>query len=343
MDTLHGIKRSHYCGQLSEEQVGQTVTVMGWVDVYRNLGSLIFIDLRDRYGIIQLSFDTDINQEVFDKAATLRNEYVIAAVGEVVRRSAPNPKLPTGTIEIKVSELRILSKAETPPFEIKDETDVKDELRLKYRYLDLRRAPMQRNMVLRHKVAKIARDFYDENGFLEIETPMLTKSTPEGARDYLVPSRVHHGKFYALPQSPQQYKQLLMLSGMDRYFQIVKCFRDEDLRADRQPEFTQIDLEMSFVEIDDVISINEQMIARVFRETLGIEIKTPFLRMPYSEAMERFGSDKPDMRFGLELVNISDLVKDCGFGVFAGAVENGGSVRAINIKGGADKLSRKGP
>ena len=341
MDTLHGIKRSHYCGQLSEEQVGQTVTVMGWVDVYRNLGSLIFIDLRDRYGIIQLSFDTDINQEVFDKAATLRNEYVVAVVGEVVRRSAPNPKLPTGTIEIKVSELRILSKAETPPFEIKDETDVKDELRLKYRYLDLRRAPMQRNMVLRHKVAKIARDFYDENGFLEIETPMLTKSTPEGARDYLVPSRVHHGKFYALPQSPQQYKQLLMLSGMDRYFQIVKCFRDEDLRADRQPEFTQIDLEMSFVEIDDVISINEQMIARVFRETLGIEIKTPFLRMPYSEAMERFGSDKPDMRFGLELVNISDLVKDCGFGVFAGAVANGGSVRAINIKGGADKLSRK--
>ena len=341
MDTLHGIKRSHYCGQLSEEHVGQTVTVMGWVDVYRNLGSLIFIDLRDRYGIIQLSFDTDINQEVFDKAATLRNEYVVAVVGEVVRRSAPNPKLPTGTIEFKVSELRILSKAETPPFEIKDETDVKDELRLKYRYLDLRRAPMQRNMVLRHKVAKIARDFYDENGFLEIETPMLTKSTPEGARDYLVPSRVHHGKFYALPQSPQQYKQLLMLSGMDRYFQIVKCFRDEDLRADRQPEFTQIDLEMSFVEIDDVISINEQMIARVFRETLGIEIKTPFLRMPYSEAMERFGSDKPDMRFGLELVNISDLVKDCGFGVFAGAVENGGSVRAINIKGGADKLSRK--
>lgn len=341
MDTLHGIKRSHYCGQLSEEHVGQTVTVMGWVDVYRNLGSLIFIDLRDRYGIIQLSFDTDINQEVFDKAATLRNEYVVAVVGEVVRRSAPNPKLPTGTIEIKVSELRILSKAETPPFEIKDETDVKDELRLKYRYLDLRRAPMQRNMVLRHKVAKIARDFYDENGFLEIETPMLTKSTPEGARDYLVPSRVHHGKFYALPQSPQQYKQLLMLSGMDRYFQIVKCFRDEDLRADRQPEFTQIDLEMSFVEIDDVISINEQMIARVFRETLGIEIKTPFLRMPYSEAMERFGSDKPDMRFGLELVNISDLVKDCGFGVFAGAVANGGSVRAINIKGGADKLSRK--
>ena len=341
MDTLHGMKRTHYCGQLSEANIGETVTVMGWVDVYRNLGSLIFIDLRDRYGIIQLSFDTDINSEIFEKAATLRNEFVIAASGEVVKRSAPNPKLPTGMIEIKVSELRILSKAETPPFEIKAETDVKDELRLKYRYLDLRRSPMQRNIELRHKIAKIARDFYDENGFLEIETPMLTKSTPEGARDYLVPSRVHHGKFYALPQSPQQYKQLLMLAGMDRYFQIVKCFRDEDLRADRQPEFTQIDLEMSFVEIDDVISINEQMIARVFKEALDIEVQTPFLRMPYQEAMERFGSDKPDTRFGLELVNISDLVKDCGFGVFSGAVANGGSVRAINVKGGADKLSRK--
>ncbi len=341
MDTLHGMKRTHYCGQLSEANIGETVTVMGWVDVYRNLGSLIFIDLRDRYGIIQLSFDTDINSEIFEKAATLRNEFVIAASGEIVKRSAPNPKLPTGMIEIKVSELRILSKAETPPFEIKAETDVKDELRLKYRYLDLRRSPMQRNIELRHKIAKIARDFYDENGFLEIETPMLTKSTPEGARDYLVPSRVHHGKFYALPQSPQQYKQLLMLAGMDRYFQIVKCFRDEDLRADRQPEFTQIDLEMSFVEIDDVISINEQMIARVFKEALDIEVQTPFLRMPYQEAMERFGSDKPDTRFGLELVNISDLVKDCGFGVFSGAVANGGSVRAINVKGGADKLSRK--
>ncbi len=341
MDTLHGMKRTHYCGQLSEANIGQTVTVMGWVDVYRNLGSLIFVDLRDRYGIIQLSFDTDIDSEIFEKAATLRNEFVVAASGEVVKRSAPNPKLPTGTIEIKVSELRILSKAETPPFEIKAETDVKDELRLKYRYLDLRRSPMQKNIEMRHKIAKIARDFYDENGFLEIETPMLTKSTPEGARDYLVPSRVHHGKFYALPQSPQQYKQLLMLAGMDRYFQIVKCFRDEDLRADRQPEFTQIDLEMSFVEIDDVISINEQMIARVFKEALGIEVQTPFLRMPYQEAMERFGSDKPDTRFGLELVNISELVKDCGFGVFSGAIANGGSVRAINVKGGADKLSRK--
>ncbi len=341
MDTLNGIKRSHYCGQLSEENIGQTVTVMGWVDVYRNLGSLIFVDLRDRYGKIQLSFDTDINEELFEKAASLRNEYVIAAVGEVVRRSSPNPKIPTGMIEIKVNELRILSKAETPPFEIKDETDVKDELRLKYRYLDLRRKPMCDNLILRHKVAKIARDFYDENGFLEIETPILTKSTPEGARDYLVPSRIHNGKFYALPQSPQLYKQILMLSGMDRYFQIAKCFRDEDLRADRQPEFTQIDLEMSFVEIDDVIDVNERMIARVFKELKGIDIKTPFMRMPYKEAMERYGSDKPDTRFGLEIVNISDIVKDCGFGVFSGAVANGGSVRAININGGADKLSRK--
>ncbi len=341
MDTLMGIKRSHYCGQLSEENIGQTVTVMGWVDVYRNLGSLIFIDLRDRYGKIQLSFDTDINKELFEKAASLRNEYVAAAVGEVVRRSSPNPKIPTGMIEIKVNELRILSKADTPPFEIKDETDVKDELRLKYRYLDLRRKPMCDNLILRHKVAKIARDFYDENGFLEIETPILTKSTPEGARDYLVPSRIHNGKFYALPQSPQLYKQILMLSGMDRYFQIAKCFRDEDLRADRQPEFTQIDLEMSFVEIDDVIDVNERMIARVFKELKGIDIKTPFMRMPYKEAMERFGSDKPDTRFGLEIVNISDIVKGCGFGVFSGAVENGGSVRAININGGANKLSRK--
>lgn len=341
MDTLQGMKRSHYCGQLSEKNIGETVTVMGWVDVYRNLGSLIFIDLRDRYGVVQLSFDTDIEPELFEKAATLRNEFVVAASGEVVKRSAPNTKISTGAVEVKVRELRILSKAQTPPFEIKDETDVKDELRLKYRYLDLRRSPMQRNIELRHKIAKIARDFYDENGFLEIETPMLTKSTPEGARDYLVPSRVHNGKFYALPQSPQQYKQLLMLAGMDRYFQIVKCFRDEDLRADRQPEFTQIDLEMSFVDIDDIIEINEQMIARVFREVLNIEVQTPFLRMPYCEAMERFGSDKPDTRFGLELVNISDIVKDCGFGVFAGAIENGGSVRAINIKNGADKLSRK--
>ena len=341
MDTLRGIKRSHYCGQLSETNVGQTVTVMGWVDVYRNLGSLIFVDLRDRYGKIQLSFDTDVNKELFDKAASLRNEFVIAAVGEVVLRSAPNPKIPTGTIEIKVSELRILSKSETPPFEIKDETDVKDELRLKYRYLDLRRQPMHKNLVLRHKIAKIARDFYDENGFLEIETPILTKSTPEGARDYLVPSRIHNGKFYALPQSPQLYKQILMLSGMDRYFQIAKCFRDEDLRADRQPEFTQIDLEMSFVEIDDVIEVNERMIARVFKEVMGIDIQTPFMRMPYKEAMERFGSDKPDTRFALEIVNISDIVKDCGFGVFTGAIANGGSVRAIKIDGGADKLSRK--
>ena len=341
MDTLKGLKRTHYCGNLSEKDVGKTVTVMGWADVYRNLGSLIFIDLRDRYGVIQLSFDTDVCKETFEKAASVRNEYVLAAVGEVVKRSSPNTKIPTGTIEIKVSELRILSKSETPPFAIEDETDVKDELRLKYRYLDLRRRPMQENLVLRHRVAKIARDFYDENGFLEIETPMLQKSTPEGARDYLVPSRVHPGKFYALPQSPQLYKQILMISGMDRYFQIVKCFRDEDLRADRQPEFTQIDLEMSFVEIDDVISINEKMIAKVFKEIKGIELETPFLRMPYAEAMDRFGSDKPDLRFSMELKNISDIVSQCGFGVFKNAVADGGSVRCITVPGGAKKLSRK--
>ncbi len=341
MDTLQGMKRTHYCGNLSESNIGETVTVMGWADVYRNLGSLIFIDLRDRSGIVQLSFDTDIDAQIFEKAATIRTEYVLAVMGEVVKRSSPNPKISTGMIEIKVSELRILNKAETTPFEIKTETDVKDELRLKYRYLDLRRAPMQQNLILRHKLTKIARDFYDENGFIEIETPMLTRSTPEGARDYLVPSRVHPGSFYALPQSPQQYKQLLMVSGMDRYFQIVKCFRDEDLRADRQPEFTQIDLEMSFVEIDDVISVNERMIARVFKETLGIDVPVPFKRMTYKEAMERFGSDKPDTRFGLELNNISDLVKDCGFGVFKGAVDNGGSVRAIKVDGGATAFSRK--
>ncbi|MBQ4160727.1 MAG: aspartate--tRNA ligase [Clostridia bacterium] len=341
MDTLQGMKRTHYCGELTEGNIGEVVTVMGWADVYRNLGSLIFIDLRDRSGIIQLSFDTDIDAQIFEKAATIRTEYVLAVTGEVVKRSSPNPKLPTGMIEIKVTELRILNKAETTPFEIKAETDVKDELRLKYRYLDLRRAPMQKNLILRHKLANIARNFYDENGFIEIETPMLTRSTPEGARDYLVPSRVHPGSFYALPQSPQQYKQLLMVSGMDRYFQIVKCFRDEDLRADRQPEFTQIDLEMSFVEIDDVISVNERMIARVFKEILDIDVPVPFKRMTYKEAMERFGSDKPDTRFGLELNNISDLVKDCGFGVFKGAVEAGGSVRAIKVDGGATAFSRK--
>lgn len=341
MDTLKGMKRTHYCAALGENQIGQQVTVMGWADVYRNLGSLIFIDLRDRSGIVQLSFDTDIDAAVFEKAATVRNEYVLAASGEVVRRSSPNPKIPTGQIEIKVAELRILNEAKTPPFAIESETDVKDELRLKYRYLDLRRPPMQQHLMLRHKVCKIVRDFYDENGFLEIETPFLTKSTPEGARDYLVPSRVHPGSFYALPQSPQLYKQLLMLSGFDRYVQIARCFRDEDLRADRQPEFTQIDLEMSFVDIDDVISLNERMIQRVFREALGVDIEVPFVRMSYKEAMERFGSDKPDLRFGLELKNVSDAVASCGFGVFKNAVENGGSVRAICIPDGAKHLSRK--
>ena len=341
MDTLQGIKRSHYCGQLSEANVGQTVTVMGWVDVYRNLGSLIFIDLRDRYGIIQLSFDTDINSEVFEKAATLRNEYVIAAVGEVVRRSAPNPKIPTGTIEVKVSDLRILSRAETPPFEIKDETDVKDELRLKYRYLDLRRAPMQKNLMMRHKIAKVARDYYYENGFVEIETPMLIKSTPEGARDYIVPSRIHPGNFYALPQSPQIYKQLLMISGCDRYIQLARCFRDEDLRADRQPEFTQIDLEMSFVDVDDVLEMNEGFIKRLFSEALDIDIPTPLPRLTYQEAMERYGSDKPDTRFGMEIQDISKLVAKSGFGVFSSALEAGGSGGAIVAKKAALTLTRK--
>ena len=341
MDTLQGIKRTHYCGQLSEANVGQTVTVMGWVDVYRNLGSLIFIDLRDRYGIIQLSFDTEINAETFEKAATLRNEYVVAAVGEVVRRSSPNPKIPTGLIEVKVSELRILSKAETPPFEIKDETDVKDELRLKYRYLDLRRAPMQKNLMMRHKIARVARDYYYENGFVEIETPMLIKSTPEGARDYIVPSRIHPGNFYALPQSPQIYKQLLMIAGCDRYIQLARCFRDEDLRADRQPEFTQIDLEMSFVDVDDVLEMNEGFIKRLFSEVLDIDIPTPLPRLTYQEAMERYGSDKPDTRFGMEIQDISKLVAKSGFGVFSSALEAGGSVRAIVAKNAAMTLTRK--
>lgn len=341
MDTLQGIKRTHYCGQLSEANVGQTVTVMGWVDVYRNLGSLIFIDLRDRYGIIQLSFDTEINAEAFEKAATLRNEYVVAAVGEVVRRSSPNPKIPTGLIEVKVSELRILSKAETPPFEIKDETDVKDELRLKYRYLDLRRAPMQKNLMMRHKIARVARDYYYENGFVEIETPMLIKSTPEGARDYIVPSRIHPGNFYALPQSPQIYKQLLMIAGCDRYIQLARCFRDEDLRADRQPEFTQIDLEMSFVDVDDVLEMNEGFIKRLFSEVLDIDIPTPLPRLTYQEAMERYGSDKPDTRFGMEIQDISKLVAKSGFGVFSSALEAGGSVRAIVAKNAAMTLTRK--
>ena len=339
---LKGLKRTDKCGNLSANDIGREVTVMGFADSERNLGGLLFINLRDISGIVQLFFDT-ANEELVKKASSVRNEFVLAARGVVCARGegAVNKNMPTGEIEINVIELRILNKAKTPPFYIVENSDVKEELRLKYRYLDLRRPDMQRKLILRHKVAKIARDFFDENGFLEIETPMLNKSTPEGARDYLVPSRIRKGCFYALPQSPQLYKQLLMLAGMDRYFQIARCFRDEDLRADRQPEFTQIDIEMSFVEQDDVISVNEKFIARVFKEILGVEVKTPFLRMPYSEAMSRFGSDKPDTRFGMELVDVSDLVCGCGFKVFSDAVANGGSVRLINAKNLADKISRK--
>ncbi len=341
MDTLRGFKRSLYCGELRIANVGEEVSVCGWVQRQRNLGQLIFIDLRDRTGIVQLAFDDGTDREVFEKASAARSEYVLAAKGIVRERSSKNKDIPTGEIEIEVKELRLLAAAETPPFEIVENSDVNDMLRLKYRYLDLRRPDMQRAIALRHKVAKVTRDYFDDNGFFEIETPMLTKSTPEGARDYLVPSRVHPGKFYALPQSPQQYKQLLMLSGFDRYFQIVRCFRDEDLRADRQPEFTQIDLEMSFVEVDDVITMNEGFIKRVFKEAIGVDVETPFLRMPWAEAMERFGSDKPDLRFGIELKNISDLVANCGFKVFTDPVAAGGSVRLISVPGGAEAFPRK--
>lgn len=343
METITGLKRTHYCGTLRASDIGAQVTVMGFANSVRNLGGLNFINLRDRTGLVQLVFDEG-NADLSEKAASVRGEYVLAAVGIVRARGegAVNKDMPTGEVEIAVTELRILSKAQTPPIYIEENSDVKEEVRLKYRFLDLRRPDMQRNLMLRHRMAKIARDYYDEQGFLEIETPILIKSTPEGARDYVVPSRVHEGKFYALPQSPQLYKQLLMVSGYDRYFQIAKCFRDEDLRADRQPEFTQIDLEMSFVGMDDVISVNEQFLKRVWKEVKGVDLPTPFPRMPYKEAMERFGSDKPDTRFGLELKDLSDVVAGCGFQVFTGALENGGSVRAINAKGLGSALSRKG-
>ena len=341
METIKGFKRTHKCGELSETNIGEEVIVMGWTQTYRQLGALTFIDLRDISGIVQLSFSEDISKEAFDKAQKVRNEYVLAAKGAVVMRSSINDKIKTGKIEIQVTELRILDEAETPPFAVEKNSSVKDEIRLKYRYLDLRRPDVQKNLIARHKIAQLARNYYAENGFLEIETPILMKSTPEGARDYLVPSRVHPGKFYALPQSPQLYKQLLMVSGMDRYFQIAKCFRDEDLRADRQPEFTQIDLEMSFVEPEDVMGVNEKFIQKLFKEFKGIDVELPLRRIPYKIAMEKYGSDKPDTRFGLELVNVSDVVKDSEFKVFSGAVANGGSVRGINVDGGADKFSRK--
>ena len=341
MDNLQNFRRTGYCGTFTAANIGQEIAVCGWVQRQRNLGGLIFVDLRDRTGLLQLSFDDSTPRDLFEKAASLRGEYVIAAKGLVRERESKNPDLPTGDIEVKVTELRLLAKAATPPFEIVENSDVKDAVRLKYRYLDLRRPDMQRMIALRHKIVKICRDYFDEQGFYEIETPMLTKSTPEGARDYLVPSRVHPGKFYALPQSPQQYKQLLMLSGFDRYMQIARCFRDEDLRADRQPEFTQIDLEMSFVNEDDVMDIQEGFLKRVFKEVLDVDVQTPFLRLPWREAMDRFGSDKPDMRFGFELKDISDIVKDCSFQVFSAPVAAGGSVRLINVEGGGEHFPRK--
>lgn len=342
-ETMAGLKRTHMCGTLKKENAGERVVLCGWVARNRKLGGLDFVTLRDRSGIIQLSFNDETDSAVFEKATQLKSEYVIAAVGEVALRTEKNinPDMETGEIEVLVSELRVLNGSETPPFYIEEGIDTNDALRLKYRYLDIRRPDMQRNLIMRHKIAKIARDYFDENGFLEIETPILTKSTPEGARDYLVPSRVHPGNFYALPQSPQQYKQLLMLGGYDRYFQIARCFRDEDLRADRQPEFTQLDMELSFIDIDTIISINEGFLKRVFKEVLDIDVQTPFLRLPYREAMNRFGSDKPDMRFGMEFVDISDEVKNCGFKVFSGAIENGGSVRCIVAEGLSSKLTRK--
>ena len=341
MDNLKNFRRTNYCGDLRLGDTGKTVSLCGWVQRQRDLGGLIFVDLRDRTGLVQLSFDDGTDQAVFEKASSLRSEYVIAATGTVRERESKTDKIAPGAIEVYVTELRLLAKAETPPFEIVEHSKANDMLRLKYRYLDLRRPDMQKMIATRHKVTKIARDYFDEQGFYEIETPMLTKSTPEGARDYLVPSRVHPGKFYALPQSPQQYKQLLMLSGFDRYMQIARCFRDEDLRADRQPEFTQIDLEMSFVNEDDVMDIQEGFLKRVFKEVLDVDVQTPFLRLPWREAMDRFGSDKPDMRFGFELKDISDIVKDCSFQVFSAPVAAGGSVRLINVEGGGEHFPRK--
>lgn len=341
LDRMNGMKRTDYCGELTKEKVGSETVVAGWVQRQRDLGGLIFVDLRDRTGIIQLAFDDTTDPDIFEKASALRSEFVVMAKGKVRMRSSVNTEIPTGEIEIEVTELKILGASETPPFEILTDSAAKEELRLKYRYLDLRRAPLQRNIMMRHKIAKVTRDYFDENGFIEIETPTLIKSTPEGARDYLVPSRVHKGSFFALPQSPQLYKQLLMLSGFDRYMQIARCYRDEDLRADRQPEFTQIDLEMSFVEKEDVFAIAEGFVKRLFKEVLGADVPTPLPRLTYTEAMESYGSDKPDTRFDMKITDLSDIVKDCGFGVFADTVKNGGTVRAINAKNAAGVYTRK--
>ncbi len=339
MDNMQGMKRTHYCGEVLE--AGKTVVVGGFCDTVRDKGGIIFIVLRDRTGVVQLTFDDTTDRAVFEKAASCRSEYVVLAKGEVRERESKNFKIPTGQVEIYVTELRILAKAKTPPFEITAETKVNEELRLKYRYLDLRRAPLQQNLILRHKIAQCARQYFYENGFLEIETPMMMKSTPEGARDYLVPSRVHHGEFYALPQSPQIYKQLLMVAGYDRYIQLARCFRDEDLRADRQPEFTQIDLEMSFVDVDDILDVTEGFLIRLWHDVMGKELNVPLQRLTYTDAMNRYGSDKPDTRFAMELQDVSEIVKNMEFPVFANALADGGTVRCIVAKDAAKTLTRK--
>jgi aspartyl-tRNA synthetase len=334
-------KRSHYSGVLRESHIGEEVILMGWVQKKRNLGGLIFVDLRDREGISQIVFDSAIDEALFTKADELTGECVIAVKGIVNKRESVNENIPTGLVEVYGSELKILSFSQTPPIHINDEDNAGDQLKLKYRYLDLRKPKMQNFLKTRHKISSTIRDFLNEEGFLDLETPVLTKPTPEGARDYLVPSRVHPGKFYALPQSPQLFKQLLMISGFDKYYQIVKCFRDEDLRADRQPEFTQVDIEMSFIDQEDIISVNERLVGKVFKEVLGVELESKFMRMTYAEAMDRFGSDKPDLRFGMEMVKLNELVADCGFSVFEEAVANGQLVKAINVIGGAEGYSKK--
>ena len=341
MDTMTGLKRTGYCGSFSAKNIGEEAVVCGWVQKQRDLGSLIFVDLRDRTGIVQLAFDDHTDRSVFEKAFTVRSEYVLMAKGVVRERSSKNPDIPTGEIEIDVSDLRILGESETPPFEIIENCPTSELTRLKYRYLDLRRPDLQKNILMRHRIAKITRDYFDENGFIEIETPMLIKSTPEGARDFLVPSRIHKGSFYALPQSPQLYKQLSMVAGFDRYMQIARCFRDEDLRADRQPEFTQIDVEMSFVEMEDVLSMIEGFMKKLFKEAIGVDVPEKLPRLTYKEAMERYGSDKPDTRYAMEIFDLADEVKDCGFGVFSGAVANGSRVCGITAKKAYSVLTRK--
>ena len=340
-ESMRGLKRTHYCGEVSVRDIGNEVVVGGFTQKQRDKGELVFIDLRDRTGIVQLIFDDTTDRAVMEKAKEVRSEYVLMAKGTVRRRESVNPDIPTGEIEIFVTELRILAKAQTPPFHITDETDTNEELRLRYRYLDLRRAQLQKNLMMRAKIVKAARDYFADNGFIEIETPMLMKSTPEGARDYVVPSRIHNGSFYALPQSPQIYKQLLMIAGFDRYIQFARCFRDEDLRADRQPEFTQIDLEMSFVDTEDVMEMGEGFVKYIMKTVMNVDLTEPLPRLTYKDAMERFGSDKPDIRYGMEITDLSDMVKDCGFSVFSGAIQAGGSVRGIVVKNGASTYTRK--